>query len=220
MSKLGKSPLYHVSVGIGRVGRDSVLSKTFRLSPEIVSFVLRNSPLRVVRVSRIIGDDAESPKPKLPGGFAQSSLVVTLEAVVAEHAHLTRERLQQIPDNQLLLFWTETASFSISGPIEEENHTYADSHFFRYEIRDGNGHVVGQTDLCVPGDAEDVACALGEGVFEFILLARVATQVAAAEKLALLIERRDGIAYRVTAANISEEAWTIAKPRMELVVLG
>ena len=162
----------------------------------------------------------ELPMPNLPSGALSSPLIVTIETIQAEHSYLTQERLQQIPDNQLLLFWTESATFSISSPVEEENTWYTGSRFFRCKILDQSGCGVGQTDLCIPSDAGDALCALGHGVFDFVLLARNATQVAAAEKLVLLVVRKDGILYRVTAATILETAWIAAKPRRELVVLG
>jgi len=149
---------------------EGVLSKMSRMSPEILCFILRNSPLRVVKVLQVMSDEAEIPTPKLPPGISYSPLAVTLQTVLAEHPHLTRERLQQTPDNQFLCFWTETAPFSTCGPIEEVNDTWPESKFFRYEIRDSEGQTVGQTDLCVPDNPEDMTCVLGEGVFDLYSL--------------------------------------------------
>ncbi|KAE9367229.1 HET-domain-containing protein [Stipitochalara longipes BDJ] len=190
------------------------------MSPEILCFILRNSPLRVVKVIQVTGDETEIPTPKLPPGISHSPLAVTLETVLAEHPHFTRERLQQTPDNQLLCFWTETACFSTYGPIEEVNDTWPESKFFRYEIRNSESQTIGRTDLCVPDNPEDMTCILGEGVLEFVLIARNATQAHVAEELVLMVVRRDGIANRVTTANILEEAWIAANTKKELLVLG
>jgi len=172
------------------------------MSPEILCFILRNSPLRVVKVLQVTSDETEIPTPKLPPGISCSPLAVTLETVLAEHPHFTRERLQQTPDNQFLCFWTEIAPFSTYGPIKEVNDTWPESKFFRYEIRDPEGQTVGQTDLCMPDKLEDMTCILGEGVFDFVLTARNATQVLAAEKLVLMVVRRDGLATKTIGSPL------------------
>ena len=69
---------------------------------------------------------------------------------------LTEQRLRETPDDQLLFFWTEVATFSGSGPLAQFNNTWKGSEHWNYEIKNSDGERVGLTDLCVPSDVDDI----------------------------------------------------------------
>lgn len=158
--------------------------------------------------------------PKLPPNFPQSPFTITLDTIKAQCAFMTDERLQQTADDQILFFWAEVASFTLSGPIKEENETYRDSDFFHHEILDSAGNRVGLTDYCVPGDANDLTCTLGNGESEFVLLATNKKVGGSVDKVVLQILRKDRVVYRIGIADIEAEAWIKANPSRELIALG
>jgi len=186
------------------------------MTPEILSFVLRNSPLRVVKVSSIIGISTEIPRPKLRKDFSQSPHLITLDTVLSECPQLTEARLKDTPDNLFIFFRSETATFSISGPVTETSSS-SGSKYHYFEIRSSANEVIGQTDACVPDDPDDPVYA---GEFEFVLLATSVAPDMPPRKITLQIERREGVAYRISVAYILEDAWNKADRRSELVVLG
>lgn len=197
-----------------------------RLSSDIVCFVLRNSPLRIVRVSRVISDSEELVMPRWAQSMpAQGPSIVTLDMVQysPEGPHLTQDRLLSIPDDQIILFWTEVAHFILSGPVEEENTTYSEKHHWHYfEIRDQWGKVVGKTDYCDPGDANDdlVRWTGTQDSFDFVQIGTNAAPQAAVEKVVLLVFWEHDIAYRISVGDIQEDAWKRSNPRRRLVAMG
>ncbi|KAK3377149.1 heterokaryon incompatibility protein-domain-containing protein [Lasiosphaeria ovina] len=213
---------------IGKVGLRIANQHTeLGLTPEPMYHVLRNCPLRVVRVAMIISNDTEISLPPHPSSIPPSPLAVTLDSIANELPHLTAKRLSRIPDNQLLFFWTEVAVFTVSGPVQK-NTTYRAPpfHFEIWNVRnrsDGQQQqLVGHTDVCVPSDADDGACSAGEGDYEFVLLATNRPMFGdhPAEKIVLQVVWKAGIAYRISIGDILEDAWNEAQPKMKLVVLG
>ncbi len=203
------------------------------MTEDIVCYVLRNSPLRVVKVSRATSDTAELPTPRMPGNWRpQSPNIVTLESILSECPLLTQEVLQQKSDNQLVAFWSEVAIFCVVGPVLVENKTWYDAEFYHFEINstvdglerktglDKKPDPDGKTDWCTPSDKNDAICKAGQGEFEFVLLATNATPGNAPEKVVLQVFFENGIAYRICAASIKEDKWVEAKPKRQLVVLG
>ncbi|TEY52884.1 hypothetical protein BOTCAL_0254g00080 [Botryotinia calthae] len=85
------------------------------LDPEITCYVLRNSPLRLVRVPRISSD--------VPGGQIRfhplqsqqsSPNAISLEDIPEHFPELGIEKLDDTPDDQLIFFWAEVAQFEVS----------------------------------------------------------------------------------------------------------
>ncbi|KAH8588238.1 heterokaryon incompatibility protein-domain-containing protein [Bisporella sp. PMI_857] len=192
---------------------------------EIVCYVLRNSPLRVVRISRTISDETEAPMPPIPSipRHLQNPNIVTLESILSECPLLTEDILRKTPDNQFIAFWSEIAVFHVTGPVLAENTTWHDAEFSYFEVRntsDPKGPIVGKTDWCTRGDGNDAICQAGEGKFAFILLATNAAPGSAPEKVVLQVFRRGGVAYRICVARIQENQWMKARPKRQLVILG
>lgn len=97
------------------------------MTEETVIYVLRNSPLRVVRVSRITSENTETPTPSMPAALQArppNPNIVTLEAIISEHPLLTEDVLRKTPDNQLIVFWSEIAVFYVTGPVLATNTTW------------------------------------------------------------------------------------------------
>lgn len=199
------------------------------MSDDIVCYVLRNSPLRVVKVSRITSDSTEMAIPPiLTSRLLSSPNTVTLESIFSECSLLTESVLRRTPDNQLIAFWSEVAFFCVAGPMMEENTTYNNAEFFYFEVYsasvDDSGAtattMVGKTDYCTPGNENDAICQAGPGEFEFVLLATNTAPGISPEKIVLQVIRRDGVAYRICIARVAEDQWMKAGPERELIVLG
>lgn len=207
-----------------------------RMLEEIVCYVLRNSPLRVVKVSRTISDIRELTMPSTqPGvGHLRSPNTVTVESILTELPVWTTESLAKVPDNQLIVFWSEIAVFYLKGPVIEKNTIWYNVQFRTFEIykRDSVLFQVGdtstkisepsgKTEYCNPDNKSDPLCQAGEGEFEFVLLATSRAPGHPPEKVALQVYRdqNSGIAHRISIARIKEEQWIKAGPRRTLVML-
>lgn len=198
------------------------------MEKNISCYVLRNSPLRVVEVASIKNDNTETDEASAP----------LLESIFSEYPQLTRDELAKIPENQLIVFWSDVAVFQVAGPTQEKNETWHDAEFFYFDIhsiqetrerdRDGGKAQVtttscGKTDWCSPGDENDAICRAGQGQFEFVLLATNNAPGSKPQKIALQISRKasmEWVANRICIASISEEAWYKAQPTRRLVILG
>jgi|ERR1700722_7867750 hypothetical protein len=190
-------------------------------------YVLRNTPLRLVRTSRVASDFQGSRN--FRGSLqtpSRSPIAVSLADIEAYDSTWTRERLGSTPDDQLLFFWTEAACLKVAGPFQEtitqrvsRSRGGSDSYKRRwFEIQDNAGNPIGSTAPCLAdsqGDSGSVS-----GTSEFILIASNRPPESVPEKIVLQIERRDGVAYRVNIATIQETKWTEAAPKRALIALG
>ena len=186
------------------------------IDPQIICYVLRNSPLRVVRASRIASDNPDSGRSLgLPKVIRSSSpFAVTLNTITSNCPALTHDRLLDTPDDQLLIFWSETSTFTISGPVERVLPSYAGQHRTQhFEVLDSLGNAVGNT-------APLHLAKAGQRLVEFVLLANNRPVEHPPQKIVLQIERRKGIACRVNIAEIEEGAWERSTPSRKLIVLG
>lgn len=195
------------------------------LWPETRCYVLRNMPLRLVPMARLSMDAGRGATIK-----SQSPWAVSLYDISEQIAELTRSRLEDTPDDQLVLFWTESAMFCLSPPNKLAVNDGASYHpwtlaTYDYRFRhvlDKHGAAVGKTS----GSDGAAPKYMGESPstqdvnHEFILLASQAPDGHPPKKVALQIERRDGIAYRVNVAEIDEDAWRAAAPQKKLIALG
>jgi hypothetical protein len=195
-----------------------------RLDPVILCYVLRQSPLRLVRVSRL-SMDTPNPAPwQLASALFKSPLAVTLGDIEQNCSGLTQEYLTDIPDDQLVFFWTDIARFTVSTPTTmvlavAANTTLEDRYTYHYRtITDRNGNTVGRTAACEAGSNDETN---EGGECEFILVASNTPPEHERQKLVMQIKRRDdGVAYRVNIADVSAGAWERAGAVRALVALG
>ncbi len=177
----------------------------------------------MVRVSRLSMDGPNTRPWQLPVHLTKSPLTVALDDVPNNVPELTLERLHDMPDDQLLFFWTESARFLVSGLTEttpwfstNKRHRKTYTKYYR-NITDCNGNHIGKTATCdgIPDDEE-----IKSGVCEFILIANNRPPAYAHQKVAMQIKRRGGIAYRVNIADIQADAWSRAELTWSLIALG
>ncbi|KAI0780299.1 heterokaryon incompatibility protein-domain-containing protein [Fomes fomentarius] len=142
--------------------------------------------------------------------------------VIAQYPHLTDNRLSEFPDEHLLFFWTSVVSESFTVP----EHKAKVRNFAAYgsrsmpEVLDRDGRAVGSACTMKRGHWDSYGCS---GPTEFAVVGRRLSAEIPDETpkvLALQIERKEGIAYRVNLAVIEESAWIAAGPKWALVVLG
>ncbi|KAH8889258.1 HET-domain-containing protein, partial [Thozetella sp. PMI_491] len=196
------------------------------ITPEIMCYVLRNTPLRLVRISRLTmdvpGDRRALPfANRLAVPAMQSPLAVYLDDITLHFPELPIDRLKGIPDDQIIFFWTEVATFTVSATIQRELWT-KDRHpnnrteyqILQREVLEGSGKVIGQISPCESTGTND-----SEQSAEFALLATSALAGSQGKVLALQIETKEGVAYRVNIAEIEEQAWRNADTQRRLIAL-
>lgn len=195
-----------------------------RLELEILCYALRNSPLRMVPVSRLSMDRPNGRALQSPLQLLKSPLAVSLDDVPNQVPELRLERLQDMADDQLLFFWAESARFVVSGPTKKWTRRVSESKtseriYTRYHriISDCGGNQIGHTVDC-NGISDDEEAE--SGVCEFILLANHRPPTDRHQRVTMQIKRRDGIAYRVNIADIQPDAWSGAELTRTLIALG
>ncbi|KAF5872891.1 putative mitochondrial aaa atpase protein [Botrytis fragariae] len=155
------------------------------MDPEIICYVLRNSPLRLVRVLRISSDVPGEQTRFHPLQSQQSSPnAISLEDIPKHYPDLGVDKLDDTPDDQLIFFWAEVAQFEVSEIMtmafeSSKNTPWEPRYTYKQrDIRDTNGNVVAQTAYC---DFEENArengtsCIeepeAGGGTYDFVLIA-------------------------------------------------
>ncbi|KAK3500481.1 heterokaryon incompatibility protein-domain-containing protein [Neurospora crassa] len=203
------------------------------LNPKVVCFVLRNHPLRVFPVRRIsVDNDPERANSWAIPNINDSKYSVTLDDIYDNLPSMTPEVLLDIPDDQLIFFWTESARFKLSelkvqGPSVLQENPLQVKEYTKYyrEIIDDGGQVVGRTHPCDP-TAQDIGeDDKGDGKCEFIRIANNYLPFCEPEKLAMQVRRGSGkynrdVRYRVNLAEIKKEAWKQVYEKRVLVALG
>lgn len=213
---------------------DSQNTRPEDIETPIVAYVLKNTPLELVRTSTLTPEaDTHAPTSHKQNDDPDASLV-TLDMIVTELPDLTFDRLSLIPDDQILFFWAETAHFFLS-PLSKSNHSSDRGR----PIYDEKGEYCGDVGP-LPGavgavdddadeeddfgrDSSSARDAKGTSTStsnnnqraEFIALRRF-TYIC----LVLQVERREGIVYRVNIWQIDAQAWRRSRLRRELVALG
>ncbi|KAK1637535.1 hypothetical protein BDP81DRAFT_405614 [Colletotrichum phormii] len=139
---------------------------------------------------------------------------------------LKTDVLKQIPDDQLLFFWADSARFRVTDPIKSDlwqpdwNPLEKDQHaYYVQRIIDANGRVVGETGRC-KGNCDAGASESGE--YEFVVIAdNTAPPEFEKKMVALQVARRhDRVAYRINIAAISQARWEKANTTHGLIALG
>lgn len=219
------------------IGKANNAAYGYSMDPEIICYVLRNSPLRLVRVPRISSDVPGGQTRFHPLQSQQSSPnAISLKDIPKHYPDLGIDKLNDTPDDQLIFFWAEVAQFEVSEIMTmkyessintpwEPRYTYR-----RRYIRDINGNVVAQTAYCdfeEENTREDgISCTEepegGGGTYEFILIANNNPPDPGSKpsKIVLQVEKKNGIMYRVNNAEIPEEVWKRSEARRMLVALG
>ncbi|KAM5352928.1 hypothetical protein ACJ41O_005650 [Fusarium nematophilum] len=144
------------------------------LDPQILCYIFRNSPPRLVRVSRLSADSSNArQQPAI--AISNSPLAVTLQDVRDHCPGLSSERLVDTPDDQLLFFWAQSGVFLVSKPVEEVpplligDPLLEDKYKRHYrKMTDADGNVVGRTTACEAVSDDEVN---ESGECEFILIA-------------------------------------------------
>lgn len=189
------------------------------LSPETMCYVLRNTPLRLIPVSRLATDRPGRPNPfqKIK---SKSPLAISLGDILVYCPELPLSRLADTPDDQLIFFWSECAKFTLSDFKRQDmdaRDTYlsgSNDYYYR-DVLDTKDRVVGR----ISGSGENDGIGMTHEN-EFVMIATRAPSGFIAKKIALQIKRRDGIAYRVNIAEIDEVAWKAEKPQWTLNAIG
>ncbi|APA11729.1 hypothetical protein sscle_08g064990 [Sclerotinia sclerotiorum 1980 UF-70] len=201
------------------------------MNPEIVCYVLRNSPLRLLRVPGI-SSDVPGAQTTIHPSQAQrmSPNFIELQDIPTHCPELNIDKLNDTPDDQLIFFRTEVAQFQVSSELITTKHEALrntpwepEYTFYIRNISDMNGNVVAQM-IC---NQEDEILGQKEpeshgGIFDFILLANnePPDPESKPSKIVLQVKREDGIMYRVNNAEIPEEVWERMNARKILVALG
>lgn len=72
------------------------------MSPAVSAYVLRNNPLRLLRVNDIKADN-EGARPRASSALQEASMV-TLQQIRDRIPNLTIDKLSDTPDDQLIFF--------------------------------------------------------------------------------------------------------------------
>lgn len=135
----------------------------------------------------------------------QNNQPVTLIDVEIHYPNLGAE-LSDIPETQLIFFWTSSSFFTLVTP--------ADPAVRHATITDSHGDAVGSTGIMGPeqtnGDSSHQ---------EFIILGSRRNQFSEATLLVLQIAWAGSIAYRVNCGEIKEEAWQRQAHTWKLIAL-
>ena len=122
--------------------------------------------------------------------------------------------LSTYPDGYVLIFFAYSASLSISYPGDKGVASTPDKAL--PTVMNKQGKQIGRACRCAEAHAF-------RGNAEFIQIARRATPdipEIAPEVIALQIEWKDGVAYRVNIAEIDEREWKASAPSLTLIQLG
>ncbi|KAF9876788.1 hypothetical protein CkaCkLH20_05634 [Colletotrichum karsti] len=190
------------------------------LASAVDIYILRNPPLRLLLARRIFMD---SPR-QVTSSPARGSSAVSLEDLRNSYPRIN---LEEVPDDQLLLFWSESTRLRVAKPIKSTYHWHERDgplhkhreECYRQQLLDPDGNIAGQTGPCL--GSQD-AGNLEDKEYEFIVIAeRTAPPDYEKQRIALQVERRpDGVAYRVNIAEISQDAWEKATKSHGLIALG
>ncbi|KAF5491796.1 hypothetical protein CGCS363_v011191 [Colletotrichum siamense] len=190
------------------------------LDPVISCYILRREPLRLVQVRLSFLDNPKNPP------VARGSSAVFLDVVKDHYPALTTEVLDRTPEDQILLFWADSARFRVTGPIKSDlwqpgwNPLERNQHaYYVQHIIDSDGKKVGETGRCKENFA---AGASKSGEYEFVVIAEnTAPPDFEKKQVALQVARRsDGVAYRINIAEISQVGWENATVTHGLIALA
>lgn len=196
--------------------------------PEVMCYIHRNSPLRLVRVGRLFADTGNPNEVSTNGDDAMlhallnealrghKPMRVTLPAIQSFYPHLTQGALCDIPDDQLLFFWTGRATFTLH--LDSEFVYGTNLGWSRSRILDQFGKVVGSTGFWGKKQMMSSHYTTGQHCFIQIGSRRVLDYIP--QVMVLQVEERDGIFHRVNTAEIEQTAWEGMSPSWTIIALG
>jgi len=191
--------------------------------PEIICFVHSTTPVQI-RGVRLLSNEEY---PTVPVGMQERAAWQPVENVnvgideIATHFPELFGRLESIPGEHLLFFWTSSAVFT----VDYEHKGVGD----KPRILDNSATCVGETDRKL---ALSVKLGGGGGsrhsdeqrliAHEFVVIGSVRGPISdfKPELVVLQIEWNEGIAYRTNISRIKEDAWIAADFQWKLIVLG
>jgi hypothetical protein len=139
---------------------------------------------------------------------------------IATHYSELLGRLESIPEEHLLFFWTSSAIFT----VDYDHKGVTD----KPRILDHSATCVGETDRKLPRPVKLDGGGVGHSdeqslvAQEFVAIGSVRGPISdfKPELVVLQIEWKEGIAYRTNIGRIEEEAWIAADRQWKLIVLG
>lgn len=209
----------------------------YSVVPNFTAYILRNSPLRLERISKLEGTEYDQN--------------LSFSDITTEMPRLTLSRLKIVPDDQFLCFRAEIISFGmvgsrslehVKGAISRtkfwpsENSAMLVSELLKYE---SNGFVPGQ-DMFGPlpaagyrilidaethdevGRTKPCRWKAETGPFQLV---RIATEAQPRKEnettlIFLEVEKTTGVSQRTAIGKILEKAWDQADPQTRVVVLN
>lgn len=177
-------------------------------------YIHRNSPLRLLRVGRLFADTGTPNKTSANGSDntlrsllneavqGHKPMQVTFPVIQSFYPRLTQEALCDIPDEQLLFFWTGCATFTLQ--LDFEFGLGVNLGWNRSRILDLSGKIVGSTGWWGKEQMMSNYYTTGKHFFIQIGSRRVLDYVP--QVIILQVEERDGIYYRVNTAKIEQAA--------------
>ncbi|KAF2399435.1 HET-domain-containing protein [Trichodelitschia bisporula] len=143
---------------------------------------------------------------------------VTWDNVVSQLPSLAAGSLFEYPDEYVIFFWTDTATFTLRGGNPSTLYSTIKGN---PDILDATGNVIGNTNQML--DEHWESGGYDNGTHEFALIARRAIDEIPdimPMVLALQLERHsDGTCRRVNIGEINEKAWLAASPCRRLIAL-
>jgi hypothetical protein len=143
---------------------------------------------------------------------AVDNAIVTAEHVKNELPDLTKDRLQQLPNEHIVFFWASTAFLRVKPTGQQERTLDVVS-----VVGDSVGTVrrTESPQWKLNGGDHPTCC-------EFVAVGRRYIEDLPQFPpiiLALMVVWEDSIAYRVSTAEINEEAWIDQQPQWKLVAM-
>lgn len=140
--------------------------------------------------------------------------VIQIDNIQNSTPRITEAILLDVPDNHILLFWAESATFMVERELKRKLHVPGES----CRIMDSDHESVGKTSPMLSVHYDENGCDTGE--WEFIAISRRQLLHFEAVITAIQIRRNNGISYRMNIGEISESAWKDAGPVCLLLALG
>jgi hypothetical protein len=191
---------------------------------EVYPFFHTNKPLRFYQIDEKRQNDDHFLLADLRKRSRQASTVpwklyenatVTVKDIMSELPDMTESRLTELPEKSIIFFWASSTLFNINLTEKQVNREN------KLDVLNAARHTVGsvrktETPQWKAIRRGDVSCC------EFIAIGRrcipeipdIPPQV-----LALQIVWEDSIAYRVSIAEIDEQAWLNTNPQWKLIAM-
>lgn len=140
--------------------------------------------------------------------------IVQLDDIHKAIPSLTESRLLDMPCNQVLFFWADSAAFQVERELERKPHVPG----WSCKIIDSSNESVGNTGPMQAEHYDQTRC--DRGHWEFIAISRRQLLHFEAIITVLQIDRQHDMAHRVNIGEVSEAAWNDAGPKRLLLALA